>query len=75
MQKPISNPKKRFGEAVRKRRNELQLSQEKLAEKARLHRTYIADIERGERNISLESIVKVIQALDLTLEQFFGQYF
>lgn len=67
--------KKRFGEAVRKRRLELGLSQEKLSEKAELHRTYIADIERGERNVSLINIVKLIAALDLPVSLFFQKYY
>ena len=63
-----------FGKAVRARRLELELSQEKLAERAGLHRTYIADIERGERNISLLNIVKLIHALELSLSDFFSSY-
>jgi len=59
----------RFGEAVRKRRKELNLSQEDFAERAELHRTYISDIERGTRNVSLENIEKLAKALDLTLPE------
>lgn len=53
-----------FGRAVRKRRRELDFSQEDLAERAGLHRNYISDIERGDRNPSLESIQKLAKALD-----------
>ena len=53
-----------FGRAVRKRRRELDLSQEDLAERAGLHRNYISDIERGDRNPSLENIQKLAKALD-----------
>lgn len=67
--------KRRFGKAVRKRRLELGLSQEKLSEKANLHRTYIADIERGERNVSLMNIVKLIAGLDLPISLFFQKYY
>ncbi len=51
------------------------MSQETLAEKAGIHRTYLADVERGQRNISLENIVKVIKALNLTEGEFFRDYF
>ena len=57
----------RFGQAVRKRRMELNLSQEALAERADLHRTYVADIERGVRNVSLRNIEKLARALDLSV--------
>jgi transcriptional regulator with XRE-family HTH domain len=57
----------RFGQAVKKLRMELGLSQEVLAEKASLHRTYIADIERGKRNISLRNIEKIAGALSLKM--------
>ena len=66
--------KARFGQAVRKRRHELQLSQEDLAIRAGLHRTYIADVERGKRNISLESINRLIIALELQFSTFFANY-
>lgn len=52
-----------FGTKVRERREELGLSQEKLAERADLHRTYIGAVERGERNISLLNILRICNAL------------
>ena len=53
-----------FGKAVRIRREELDLTQEELAEKASLHPTYIGSVEkRGERNIALENIVILGKAL------------
>jgi len=57
--------RERFGDAVRRRRRELGLSQEGLAERAHLHRTYLSDVERGNRNPSLESITRIAAALDL----------
>jgi len=52
-----------FGRAVRRRREALGISQEELADRAGLHRTYIGDVERGERNISLVNIAKLAKAL------------
>lgn len=45
----------------------MNLSQEALAERADLHRTYVADIERGGRNVSLKNIAKLARALDLSI--------
>lgn len=52
-----------FGSAVREARTARKLSQEKLATLSGLHRTYIGSVERGERNVSLENIVKIANAL------------
>lgn len=62
----------RFGIAIRILRKQLSLSQEDLAERADLHRTYISDIERGARNVSLESIEKLAAALETNLPQLFS---
>ena len=48
-------------------RNRLGISQEELAERANLHRTYISDVERGARNVSLASIEKLAHALQVSL--------
>ena len=58
------DPKIVFGGTVRTLRVALGFSQEKLADAAGLHRTYIGAIERGERNVSLVIIVKLANALD-----------
>lgn len=63
-----------FGRAVRKRRRELDLSQEELAERAGLHRNYISDIERGDRNPSIENVEKLAKALDLKVSELFTLY-
>lgn len=52
-----------FGSNVRRYRMEAGISQEKLAELADLHRTYISDIERFQRSISLDNIQKISEAL------------
>jgi transcriptional regulator with XRE-family HTH domain len=57
----------RFGRKVRAERERKNISQEKLAEMAGIHRTYVGMIERGEKNISLLNIEKIAQSLDTTL--------
>jgi len=54
-----------FGRNVRKIRKQKGFSQEMLADLSKLHRTYIAGIETGERNVSLKSIEKIAKALDI----------
>jgi transcriptional regulator with XRE-family HTH domain len=58
-----------FGRAVRKHRDISECTQEVLAEKADIHRTYLADIERGARNPSLESIRRIAAALDVPISK------
>lgn len=57
----------KFGQAVRLRRTELGLSQEELAARAGVHRTYIGMIERAEKNITLVNIEKISRALKLSI--------
>lgn len=68
------NINQRFGKAIRRRRRELDLSQEKLAERAELHRTYISGIERGKINPSLENIEKLAKALEISIASLFADY-
>lgn len=56
-----------FGATVRNLRFRLGLSQEELAERADLHRTYIAGIERGARNVTLKTINKLARALEVSI--------
>ncbi len=63
--------KKQFGAAIRNYRDKLGISQEELAARAGLHRTYISDVERGARNVSLESIHRLAEALEVTLSVLF----
>jgi len=62
---------KKFGSKVKKFRLDKNLSQEELAHKANLHRTYIGMIERGEKNITLLNIEKVTKALQIKIEDLF----
>ncbi len=64
----MSDIVKIVGERIRAYRNKLGLSQETLAEKAELHSTYIGQLERGEKNATLESIEKVCKALNVPPE-------
>lgn len=57
----------KFGERVRKKRKEMNLSQEELAHRSDLHRTYIGMIERAEKNITLLNIEKIANALDVLI--------
>ena len=65
--------KRLFGTAIRSKRSELGISQEELADRAGLHRTYVSDVERGARNPSLESIEKLALALELSISGLFAR--
>jgi CheY-like chemotaxis protein len=60
-----------LGAAIKNGRSQLGISQEELAYRAGLHRTYISDLERGARNPSLESVQKLARALDFSLPMLF----
>ena len=57
-----------FGHNVQKYRKEKQISQEKLAEIAGVHRTYVGMIERAEKNITLRNIEKIAKALGVEIK-------
>src|ERR1051326_7318198 len=69
----VMDIKNRFGTAVRRRRKRLGISQEELAGRAGLHRTYVADIERGARNLSLANIEKLAKALGTSIPALFTE--
>ena len=63
----------RFGQVVRKLRLEQNISQEELADRCGLHRTYISDIELGKRNVSLENIERIAISLNRSLSDLFKE--
>ena len=67
----MSDIRKPIVQRLRKYRTQAGLTQEKLAEMAGLHLTYIGQIERGEKNVTIESTHKISAALQLPLAQLF----
>lgn len=65
MAEPISAAAGIFGERVRQRRQELQLSQEALADQADVHWTFVGQVERGRRNLSLHNMLKLAAGLEI----------
>ena len=63
----VTDIKSRFGERLREVREKRGISQERLAGIAGLHRTYVSLIERGERNVTIETIEKLATALDVEM--------
>ena len=64
--------KEKVGQRIRQLRKELELSQEALALKAEVDRTYVTDVEAGRRNVSLEILERLIKALDISFTDFFN---
>lgn len=61
--------RRNFGDLLRKKRHELGISQDELASRSGLHRTYIGSVERGETNLSLENIFVLAKALDCSSKE------
>jgi transcriptional regulator with XRE-family HTH domain len=61
----------RLGNAVRRRRNRLRVSQEEFADWCGLDRTYVGGIERGERNVSVVNIEKIAKAFKISISELF----
>jgi XRE family transcriptional regulator, regulator of sulfur utilization len=70
---PVSSLSKPFGQTVRRRRMAAGFSQEKLAEQAGLHPTYISMIERGVRNATLDTASRIAKALKMSLPRLIEQ--
>jgi transcriptional regulator with XRE-family HTH domain len=64
--------KKKVGLRIRELRHQLKLSQETLANKAEVDRTYMTDVENGRRNISIVIFEKIIAALEISFTDFFN---
>lgn len=62
-----------FGTNLKKYREEKNISQEKFAEMAGLHRTYISDVERFQRSISLNNVQKIADALEIETYRLFKE--
>lgn len=63
---------KTFGNNVKRIRVKMGWSQEELANRAKLHRTYIGSIERNERNVSLINVAKIATALQVKIRNLTG---
>ncbi len=64
--------KLKVGQRIRELRKELELSQEALAYKAEVDRTYVTDVENGRRNVSVEILERLIKALEVSIAEFFN---
>lgn len=62
---------KTVGLRIKELRNKLNISQEELADRSNIHRTYIASLEVGKRNVSIVTLEKIVKALDVSLSEFF----
>lgn len=69
----MSDIAKIIGQRIRNYRTQKGLSQEKLAELAGFHPTYIGQLERGEKNATLESVEKIASAMDISLSELFDK--
>lgn len=67
----MSNIAKVIGQRIRNYRTKKKLSQERLAELCGCHPTYIGQLERGEKNATIESVEKIANALDISLSKLF----
>jgi len=64
------------GLRIRELRSEIGISQEALANRAEIDRTYVTDVENGRRNISIENLEKLVLALNVGFKEFFdSSYF
>lgn len=65
----MADIRKLFGLKIKKIRQRRKISQEELSFESGLHRTYISDIERGNRNVSIKNIEKIAKALKVSLKE------
>jgi len=62
----------KVGNRIKELRNILGISQEELGFRSGVHRTYIASLEVGKRNISISTLEKIVNALEVTFSEFFN---
>jgi transcriptional regulator with XRE-family HTH domain len=62
----------RLGAVLRARRHQLDITQEELGQRADVHRTYVADVERGARNVTLRTVAKLAKGLQITIGHLFA---
>jgi transcriptional regulator with XRE-family HTH domain len=67
----MSTTRQRLGKAIRRLRSEAGYSQEGFADFCRFHRTYIGALERGEKNLTTDSLERIAKALGLTIFELF----
>jgi transcriptional regulator with XRE-family HTH domain len=67
----VAKELRELGKRIKSARLERGMSQERLAEKADLHRTYISSIERGERNVAIVNVLRLARALEMTPSELF----
>ncbi|WP_222847188.1 helix-turn-helix domain-containing protein [Pontiella desulfatans] len=67
------SPQKMLGSAIRERRLELDVSQEKLAELVGVHRNYVGKVERGEQNLTIESLVRFADTFKCRPSELLGE--
>lgn len=67
----MADIQRRFGQKMKELRKQKNLSQERLASKSGLHRTYVSDVERGSRNVSIKNIEKIAKALGVSIINLF----
>ena len=72
--KPLSPSHQAFGRAIRELRLERGISQEELAHRAGIDRSYMGGVERGERNASLKNILRVAGALEIPPGKLFARF-
>ena len=65
MPEPISPAASTLGQRIKRYRNRLGISQEALADRAGLHWTFVGQVERGQRNLSLHNLLKIAAGLDI----------
>ena len=70
--KPILRHRKLLGAAIRHYRKRVNLTQEKLAERADLNPKYLGEIERGEKIISIEALLRIAKAVRVPIRSFFA---